>query len=191
MAHQSEKSVGGELHAWDIAAFSRRLRQAMGGQSAYSLERKTGIAQSLIRKYLSGSSSPGADKLVALASALQVPVGWLATGEPSMLDIAEASEPPDLGVKEAAIENVRQEGPAYQAGACPQAGTPTVVYARMMESLFEQTDSEEQREWVLQRAVDIICTACEGRTALMAGLSKTELERAVALAVAAYKISRG
>ncbi|GGX82841.1 hypothetical protein GCM10007160_07900 [Litchfieldella qijiaojingensis] len=187
MAHQSEKSEGSELHAWDIEAFSRRLRQAMGGQSAYSLERRTGIAQSLIRKYLSGSSSPGADKLVALAGALRVPVGWLAAGEPIMQGIAEESAPPDLGVKEVATEAVRQEEREYRADTVPQEGAPTIVYARMMESLFEHTDSEEQREWVLQRAIDIIRAACEGRPALMAELSKSDLEKAVALAVAVLK----
>lgn len=78
-----QPSAGAEVNvpAWNIDAFSERLRQALNGKTPYSLERETGIAQSLIRKYLSGQSVPGTDKLVALAIAAGVSVTWLATGE--------------------------------------------------------------------------------------------------------------
>lgn len=53
----------------------------MGDKTAYSLEKETGIAQSLIRKYLSAKSAPGADKLVVLSRALGVSASWLLIGE--------------------------------------------------------------------------------------------------------------
>ncbi|WP_435101058.1 LexA family transcriptional regulator [Arhodomonas sp. AD133] len=68
---------------WDTERFSQRLRQALGNQSVYSIEQQTGIAQSLVRKYLNARSIPGADKLVALAQVTGVSLTWLATGEGS------------------------------------------------------------------------------------------------------------
>lgn len=92
-----QPSAGAEVNvpAWNIDAFSERLRQALNGKTPYSLERETGIAQSLIRKYLSGQSVPGTDKLVALAIAAGVSVTWLATGEGEAT--AEALSHQELG----------------------------------------------------------------------------------------------
>jgi transcriptional regulator with XRE-family HTH domain len=80
MTRQPSASAEVKVPAWNIDAFSGRLRQALNGKTPYSLERETGIAQSLIRKYLSGQSVPGTDKLVALATAANVSITWLATG---------------------------------------------------------------------------------------------------------------
>lgn len=53
----------------------------MAGESGYSFAKKCGMAESLIRKYLSGESLPGLDKLVTIADAADVRVGWLANNE--------------------------------------------------------------------------------------------------------------
>jgi len=55
----------------------------MDGRTPYSIQKQTGIAQSLIGKYLDGASTPGTDKLVVLAKVLDVSLEWLATGEGS------------------------------------------------------------------------------------------------------------
>lgn len=73
--------------------------------------KKSGISDSLIRKYLSGSL-PGMDKLIALAEAGGVRVGWLATGE---LPMRPGEAPPqataapamDLDALEDVITKVR------------------------------------------------------------------------------------
>jgi len=68
---------------WNSDGFAERLNEAFSGRSAYSIEKQTGIAQSLVRKYLSGQATPGADKLVLLAQASGCSVDWLATGRES------------------------------------------------------------------------------------------------------------
>lgn len=160
----------------------------MEGKSAYSMEQQTGIAQSLIRKYLRGASSPGADKLVMLARALDVSVGWLAMGEPPMRPGKAPQLSPEEG-KPGHGDDVRQDSAGYRSDAqrcrtLSRQVTPTAVYARIMEPLLEQTDNEAQRECVLQRAIDILGVATGDSPRLMAELKKADLANAVALAVA-------
>lgn len=69
-------SSGSELES----EFGGRLREAIGSQPILQVSRKSGISDSLIRKYLHGSL-PGLGNLVSLALATDVRVGWLATGE--------------------------------------------------------------------------------------------------------------
>lgn len=61
-------------------AFARRLRGAIGDQPVLRFAQKCGISDSLVRKYLEGSL-PGVEKLIMLAKAADVSVGWLASGE--------------------------------------------------------------------------------------------------------------
>lgn len=68
-----EESVG--------SAFAKRLRAAIGDQPVLRFAQKCGMSDSLVRKYLEGSL-PGLEKLIMLARAAEVRVGWLATGEP-------------------------------------------------------------------------------------------------------------
>ncbi len=95
MTRQPSATAEVNVPEWNIDAFSERLKQALNGRTPYSLERETGIAQSLIRKYLSGQSVPGTDKLVALAKAAKVSVTWLATGESEA--VGEAGSHQELG----------------------------------------------------------------------------------------------
>jgi phage repressor protein C with HTH and peptisase S24 domain len=60
--------------------FKDRLHEAMEDETSYSLAKKSGMAESLIRKYLTGESLPGLDKLVLLADFLGVRIEWLAAG---------------------------------------------------------------------------------------------------------------
>lgn len=81
MTRQTSKPANVNLPAWNSDAFSSRLKDALGSRTPYFIEKQTGIAQSLVRKYLRGDSIPGTDKLVALAAVTGVSVAWLATGQ--------------------------------------------------------------------------------------------------------------
>lgn len=66
-----------------LSGFRSRLREAIGNLSVNAFALKCGLAESLLRKYLSGESLPGLEKLVAIADAAGVTVEWLATGQKS------------------------------------------------------------------------------------------------------------
>jgi len=100
MTRQSSETPRVNVEAWNIDAFSARFREAMKGRTPYSIQKQTGIAQSLIGKYLSGASTPGTDKLVLLANVLGVSLEWLATGEGSPDQGAESPSKQGFGASE-------------------------------------------------------------------------------------------
>ena len=61
MTRQSSVDHRVNVEAWNIDAFSDRFKEAMGGRTPYSIQKQTGIAQSLIGKYLAGSSTKSFD----------------------------------------------------------------------------------------------------------------------------------
>jgi len=69
---------------WNPAGFASRLRKALNGRTAYSVWRETGIAQSVMRKYLRGGTTPGVDKVFKLAQLTGVSIEWLVTGQGTM-----------------------------------------------------------------------------------------------------------
>ncbi len=71
------------------SGFPERLKYALGARSVRGLAKNTGISGTAIGKYLSGASEPTRPVLISLASALEVPVGWLVAGniEEGMLDV--------------------------------------------------------------------------------------------------------
>lgn len=121
MTRQPSEAADVNVPGWNLDAFSDRLAQALNGRTPYSMERKTGIAQSLIRKYLSGKSVPGTDKLVLLARVLGVSVTWLATGE---------SDPVDPS-----LDNLAQNPPA--------AGLDLDLLERVATITFEELDNRD------------------------------------------------
>ena len=68
-------------NSWSSTLFAARLKQIIGENSVSQFAKKCGFAESMLRKYLLGSSVPGADKLVRMAQAAGVSLRWLATGE--------------------------------------------------------------------------------------------------------------
>lgn len=56
-----------------------RLRTAIGEESQASFARRSGVAESVLRKYLSGAQ-PSTDRLVAMADVAGVSIEWLAAG---------------------------------------------------------------------------------------------------------------
>lgn len=81
MTRQTSDDHDVKVPLWNIDAFSDRLHQAMDNTTAYGIQKDTGIAESLVRKYLAAKSIPGLDKAVAIAKSLGVSLNWLATGE--------------------------------------------------------------------------------------------------------------
>jgi phage repressor protein C with HTH and peptisase S24 domain len=66
----------------DRAAFIERLQTILTHwPSADRLARVTGVSPSAFRKWLRGEAEPSRERLVALANASGVPVGWLANGD--------------------------------------------------------------------------------------------------------------
>jgi len=66
---------------WNSAAFADRLKEVISGISGYKFAQKCGFAEGMLRKYLSGASVPGADKLVSIARVANVSLSWLALGQ--------------------------------------------------------------------------------------------------------------
>lgn len=81
MTGSSSEDSGVNVPEWNLDAFAARLNEAMGSMTPYSMEKKTGIAQSLVRKYLAAQSVPGLDKAVVMAKIVGVSLQWLATGK--------------------------------------------------------------------------------------------------------------
>lgn len=121
MTRQTSEAGSVNVQDWNIDVFAARLKEATKGKSAYSLERKTGIAESLIRKYMTGKSVPGTDKLILLARALGVSVTWLATGE---------SDP--VG---SSLDNLTQNPPA--------AGLDLDLLERVATITFEELENRD------------------------------------------------
>lgn len=83
----------------------KRIREAMGGESARSVARQAGISDSTLRSILAGAR-PTVDNLAALAGALGVSLDWLATGADPRLANAEGARAPlyaDLDALAAAV----------------------------------------------------------------------------------------
>lgn len=74
-------------HEW----FSERLNIAIGKESSRSFARRTGLSETVMRKYLSGESTPNVERLVSIASAAGVSVGWLTAGEGATLPADQAA----------------------------------------------------------------------------------------------------
>lgn len=67
-----------------LEGFQERIKATINGSSVNAFAKKCGIAESVVRSYLTGRSLPGLDKLYALANGGNVRVEWLASGEEPM-----------------------------------------------------------------------------------------------------------
>jgi phage repressor protein C with HTH and peptisase S24 domain len=85
MSRRSEAAritPGAEYVAANAGAFIARLQEIVRHwPSADRLARATGVSPSAFRKWLRGDAEPSRERLVALAKAAGVSVGWLASGE--------------------------------------------------------------------------------------------------------------
>ena len=110
MSDSHFSSLKQSTSSWDGEGFPERLKIAKGRVSANAFAQQCGISESVFRKYLSGASVPGADKLVDIARVADVSLVWLATGEGSASgDLANPSRetgPVDEALLETVIESV-------------------------------------------------------------------------------------
>ena len=72
-------------------SFSARLREAIGAQSPAAVARAAGFTKQTMDGYLKGSM-PSADRAIALADALDVPLRWLITGKDEAAPLKEGDE---------------------------------------------------------------------------------------------------
>jgi len=75
--------------------FADRLALIIGSESVASFSRRSGIGESLLRKYLNGAQ-PIVKNLVILADAGATSIGWLASGRLPR-SVAEALEESTIG----------------------------------------------------------------------------------------------
>jgi len=69
----------------DMSDFKDRLKTVISDESVNAFAGKSGVTEGALRKYLSGSSLPGLDKLIAISDAAEVNIEWLATGKGPMM----------------------------------------------------------------------------------------------------------
>lgn len=63
------------------SSFSERLKELIGNKSGRAFAKEAGISYSTLHNYLTNTSLPTLDNLIALATYTDVSVQWLATGE--------------------------------------------------------------------------------------------------------------
>ncbi len=73
-----------EPNKFNERSFSDRFKYALGNESPYAFAKRTGLAESLVRKYASGASTPGLDRAAEIADELKYELYWLATGKGPM-----------------------------------------------------------------------------------------------------------
>jgi phage repressor protein C with HTH and peptisase S24 domain len=89
--HTTDPTDGGA----DRAAFVARLHAILSHwPSADRLARTMGVSPSAFRKWLKGEAEPSRERLVALADAASVSVGWLARGEGPEPRLQGVGKPP-------------------------------------------------------------------------------------------------
>jgi transcriptional regulator with XRE-family HTH domain len=127
-------------------AFIDRLQAAIGDGSARSFAQKAGLSPSALRSYLSGASDPTRKVLIAIASAGNVNVEWLATGVGSMHTAIASTVDSDLllnlmkGYAQVAKSQGMSIEPDQMAewatlryGIIVNSGSPPQAYSGMVE----------------------------------------------------------
>lgn len=61
--------------------FPERLKVAIGADTPYAFAKKSGISESLVRKYLAGDSLPSIERAWVMAKTAGVSLDWLAGGD--------------------------------------------------------------------------------------------------------------
>jgi len=75
-----------------VPGFSERLELAIGSESINAFAKKAGIGESLIRNYIKKGTTPGLDKVIAIAKAADVSLDWLVLGKGTMRPAPKTGE---------------------------------------------------------------------------------------------------
>ncbi|WP_165789494.1 helix-turn-helix domain-containing protein [Billgrantia endophytica] len=175
------------VEEWSIDAFSGRLRRAMVDRTPYSIQKQTGIAQSLVSKYLKGQSTPGVDKLVLLANTLGVSVAWLAAG------VGPVDETPP-GLRPVGKEPGRKEGTrrcpvadrwrtaASRGASRPAEALTPEFYAVLAAPLIHHTSAAEERKAVMRLTLEILEAITGNDRDILNRMTEEDLEHLVRIA---------
>lgn len=139
------------------ASFITRLQEILRHwPSADRLARATGVSPSAFRKWLRGEAEPSRERLIALAQAAGVGVGWLANGE---------GPAPRLDVRSGAAHATAESGldhdyillprrpEAAAAGAEPTPPPPAVEFLALRQDWVRSAVGIEPDRLVLETAV--------------------------------------
>ncbi len=118
--------------------FAERLEEAMAGEANLSFAQKCGISEATIRKYKKGETTPNLEILDAIATAANVDLTWLATGN-------TIENPPEVfinkPINEDSIEIVQYDFKA-------SAGTGCLVVSENPVAKFEFS-----KEWLIKQSL--------------------------------------
>lgn len=118
--------------------FNSRLSKLIGDSSLRSFGSLCGVSESVLRKYLRGTSEPGLGNLEKIASACNVTVAWL---------IGEENERPKNGTVHAHLPNKSMQ----EMAAWINEQDDGIDYWEAAKARFAH-DYPEFREWLKKRA---------------------------------------
>jgi phage repressor protein C with HTH and peptisase S24 domain len=145
----------------DRAAFVSRLHTILRHwPSADRLARAMGVSPSAFRKWLKGEAEPSRERLVALADAASVSVGWLARGEgpeprlqgPSRPSRERHDTPRDGGLDTQRFVLLPKRPEAAAAGAETPAAPPGSEYMALRDDWIRATFGIEPDRLLLETA---------------------------------------
>ncbi|MCU8219812.1 XRE family transcriptional regulator [Vibrio vulnificus] len=104
--------------------FSERLNLVLGNKTGRAFSKEVGISYSTLHNYLSGTSSPTLENLVALAENANVSIEWLATGNDNCIMESRASYKSVLNDEYAMIPGYRVQVSAGHGSIAPETERP-------------------------------------------------------------------
>jgi phage repressor protein C with HTH and peptisase S24 domain len=145
----------------DRAAFTARLRTILRHwPSADRLARAMGVSPSAFRKWLRGEAEPSRERLIALADAAKVSIGWLAMGEgpEPVFESAEGGATrgrvvPDGGIDAARFLVLPKWSEAAAAGAVTPAPPHSSEYIAFRHDWIRSEFGLEPSDLTLEIAV--------------------------------------
>ncbi|CAM5522472.1 helix-turn-helix domain-containing protein [Eoetvoesiella caeni] len=151
----SQLSSLGDKEESDFISRMRLCSDKIGSVNA--LARKSGIAQSTVRRYLEGGE-PGRPHLIAIAEAAGVDLIWLATGRGASGAQRVESEPltPDMDLLEQVISKTERMLARKEKKASPEAKAKVVrmiyEYCLRQESKIDEKSLDNVIEFAAYRA---------------------------------------
>jgi phage repressor protein C with HTH and peptisase S24 domain len=145
----------------DRAAFVARLQTILRHwPSADRLARTMGVSPSAFRKWLKGEAEPSRERLVALADAASVSVGWLARGEGPEPRLQSVGKPPreradtvtDAGLDTRHFILLPKRPEAAAAGSETPAAPPGSEYMALRNDWIRATFGIEPDKLLLETA---------------------------------------
>ena len=144
----------------DRAAFVARLNMILRHwPSADRLARAMGVSPSAFRKWLKGEAEPSRERLVALAAAASVSVGWLARGEGPEPRLRDVGRPPreragggDAGLDTGHFRLLPKRPEAAAAGAETPDPPPGSEYLAFRDDWVRATFGIEPARLLLEAA---------------------------------------